>query len=44
MAQILLSQFNDNQMHSNVDINESSNATVASQLAAASSETVGGGQ
>ena len=31
-------------MHSIVDLNESSNATVASKLAAASSGTVGGGQ
>ena len=41
--QIPLSQFNDNQMHSVVDLNESSNATVASQLAASSSGTVGRG-
>jgi len=37
-------QFNDNQMHSIVDFNESSNVPVASQLAAASSRNVGGGQ
>jgi len=43
-AQIPPSQFNNNQMHSIVDLNESSNATVASQLAAASSRNVGGGQ
>jgi len=33
---------NDDQMHSIVDLHESSNATVASQLAAASSGTLGG--